>query len=58
MTFEEEQLLEEWIVEMCRRGLPLIRDNLLDSVQHILNEDGRSNLFLIIDQDIVGTDSS
>ena len=30
---------------MCRRGLPLIRDNLLDSVQHILSEDGRSNPF-------------
>ena len=45
LTSEEEQLLEEWIIEMSRRGLLVRRDTVLDSIQHILNEDGRPNPF-------------
>jgi len=45
LTKEEELLLVEWIIEMSRRGLPLNRDNLLDSIQEIISEDNRSNPF-------------
>ena len=41
----EEKLIEEWIVEMSRRGIPLIRQNVLDSIQRILSEDQRPNPF-------------
>jgi DDE superfamily endonuclease/Tc5 transposase DNA-binding domain len=46
LTQAEELLLQEWIVEMSRRGLPMNRENLLDSIQVILSEDGRANPFL------------
>ena len=45
LTQAEESLLQEWVVEMSRRGLPLNRDNLLDSIQEIINEDNRPNPF-------------
>jgi len=45
LSTNEEQLLEEWIIKMSQRGLPLIRDNLLDSIQQILNEDNRQTPF-------------
>ena len=43
LTQTEESLLQEWVVEMSRRGLPLNRDNLLDSIQEIINEDNQPN---------------
>lgn len=41
----EELLLEQWIIEMSRRGLPLNRHNVMDSIQKIINDDGRSTPF-------------
>ena len=38
LTEDEENLLCEWITELSRRGIPLNRDCLLDSVQKILND--------------------
>ena len=35
----EEGLLTEWMIEMCRRGIPISKNNLLDSVQTILMTD-------------------
>jgi DDE superfamily endonuclease len=45
LSATEEQLLEEWIIEMSRRGLPLSRNNVMDSIQRIINDDGRSTPF-------------
>ena len=42
----EEMLLTEWMIEMCRRGFPISKNNLLDSVQAILMTDQRSTPFI------------
>ena len=41
LTVDEELLLVEWITELARRGIPLSKENLLDSVQSIVKSDGR-----------------
>ena len=46
LTHDEEQLLCEWITELSRRGIPINKDGLLDSVQKILNDDPRDNPFV------------
>lgn len=45
LTDDEELLVCEWIVEMARRGIPLVLNNLLDSIQHIIQSDTRPNPF-------------
>ena len=45
LTDEEELLLVQWITELARRGVPLSKENLLDSVQSIVISDGRLNPF-------------
>ena len=36
---DEELLVCEWIVEMARRGTPLVLNNLVHSIQHIIQSD-------------------
>ena len=45
MTAEEEKLICEWIMELARRGIPLSRTTLLDTIQDIINSDSRPNPF-------------
>lgn len=45
LSGDEEALLCEWVIEMARRGIPLNKNCLLDSVQKILFEDPRDNPF-------------
>ena len=45
LTKDEELLLCNWLIEMCRRGMPINKRSLLDTVQKILTEDGRTNPF-------------
>ena len=45
LTDDEELLICEWITEMARRGIPLVLNNLLDSIQHIITTDARPNPF-------------
>lgn len=45
LTEQEENLLQEWVLEMSRRGLPLNKINLLGSVQRIICDDGRTTPF-------------
>jgi hypothetical protein len=45
LTDDEELLVCEWIIEMARRGIPLMLNNLLDSIQHIMQSDARPNPF-------------
>ena len=45
LTADEEQLFCDWLIELCRRGIPLQKDFLFDSIQRILLEDGRPNPF-------------
>ena len=37
--------LAEWLIQLCRRGIPVAKTNLLDSVQCIMKSDGRVNPF-------------
>ena len=39
LSYNEEKLLSEWVIEMAKRGIPMNRDCLLDSVQKILADD-------------------
>ncbi len=43
---EEEELLCQWVIELSRRGIPLNKRSLLDTVQRIIAEDGRPNPFI------------
>jgi len=43
LSKEEENLLCEWILELARRGIPINRSSLLDSVQTILNDEPDRN---------------
>lgn len=45
LTTDEEALLCDWLVGLCRRGIPIQKDLLLDSIQCILTDDPRSNPF-------------
>ena len=45
LTADEENLLCDWLVELCRRGIPVNKNCLLDSVQQIIVADGRKNPF-------------
>ena len=45
LTKTEEQLLADWLIELSRRGIPINKKNLLDSVQGIIKADGRPNPF-------------
>jgi hypothetical protein len=45
LSEQEEQLLCEWMIELCRRGIPINKNCLLDTVLKILEEDGRNNPF-------------
>ncbi len=45
LTNTEEELLCEWLFELCRRGFPINKRCLLDSVQKIVFEDGRETPF-------------
>jgi len=45
LTKIEEELLADWLIEMSRRGIPINKENLLDSVQGIIRTDGRPNPF-------------
>ncbi len=46
LTPDEELLLCDWMVEMCRRALPVNKQCLLDSVQKIIAEDIRTTPFI------------
>ncbi|XP_033106069.1 uncharacterized protein LOC117108217 [Anneissia japonica] len=43
---EEEEMLENWLVEMSRIGYPLTHVQLRDTVKKILDKDGRKNSFI------------
>lgn len=45
LTLEEEQVLEDWLIAMARRGFPVHRSNLLQTVQKIVKENNRDNCF-------------
>jgi hypothetical protein len=46
LTPTEEQLLCEWLIELSRRGIPISKECLLDSVQKIIQDDPRPNPFV------------
>jgi len=41
-----EELLEEWLIELARRGIPVNKDYLLNRVKKILNNDPRQYSFV------------
>ena len=45
LTQDEEALLVDWLIELCRRGIPINKQYLLNSIQQIIQEDGRLNSF-------------
>ena len=45
LTADEEQLLCDWLVEMCGRGIPINQNCLKDTVENILNDDKRQTPF-------------
>jgi len=45
LTSSEESLLVEWITEMGRRALPIQKDQLIDKILDVLNEEPRPNPF-------------
>lgn len=45
LTMEEERKLEDWIIDMQQRGLPVTKAKLADSVEQFLNANPRSNVF-------------
>ena len=45
LTANEENLLVDWLIEMGKRGFPLSKKTLLDSVQNIVIEDKRNHPF-------------
>jgi hypothetical protein len=45
LTEQEEALLSEWLIELCRRGIPINKDSLIDTVETIVKEDGRDSPF-------------
>lgn len=46
LTNEEEYILEDWILTMAKAGFPITKSELLDSVQHLIQELQRKNPFL------------
>lgn len=45
LTDKEEKQLVEWILEISRRGFPITKEELKDSVQSYLNHIGRNTCF-------------
>jgi len=45
LTKEEEKLLCDWLIELSRRGIPIQKQYLLDSIQKILSQDPRETPF-------------
>lgn len=45
LTTEEESLLAKWIFHVGQAGFPVSKDQLLDSVQMLLNESKRETIF-------------
>ena len=45
LTTDEEGTLENWLLDLARRGYPVTYDGLLDQVQKILRVDGRETSF-------------
>jgi len=45
LTSNEENLLVEWLIELARRGIPIQKRSILDSIQKIIHEDSRMNPF-------------
>lgn len=45
LTSEEESLLEKWIFHVAKAGFPVSKDQLLDSVQVLLNKSKRETVF-------------
>lgn len=45
LTTEEESLLEKWIFHVGQAGFPVTKDQLLDSVQMLLNQSKRETVF-------------
>lgn len=46
LTPEEENKLENWLIELSKAGFPRKKDDLLDTVMKIVEEDGRPNPFI------------
>lgn len=46
LTKEEENILVQWIVTMAKAGFPITKPELLDSVQHLIEELKRENPFV------------
>lgn len=45
LSREEENLLQEWILHLADAGFPISKDQLLDSVQMLLNKSKRETIF-------------
>lgn len=45
LTVEEEELLQTWIINSCRKGFPRRKEDLLSSVQQFLEKNKRQNPF-------------
>lgn len=45
LTPDEKNVLCEWLTELCRRGIPINKQSLLDTVETIIQEDDRPNKF-------------
>jgi len=45
LTQDEEDLLQTWIIDSCRKGFPRRKEDLLNSVQKFLETNKRQNPF-------------
>lgn len=46
LTEQEEDELESWVFDSQRRGIPVTKDMLRESVKHFLDENPRDNPFI------------
>ena len=46
LTTDEETALCNWLIELSRRGMPVQKKHLLDSIQQIITTDGRQTPFV------------
>lgn len=45
LSLDEEKELVEWILQLSKCGFPVTRDHLLDSVEYIVNKNGKITPF-------------
>lgn len=45
LTYDEEKILEHWIIDMNNKHIPVTKEELLDSVQRIITDKGRTTPF-------------